>query len=263
MPSPPTTTASSDGMPCGWRRHLESRWTCLQTPRQGSSARMSQPWLIERIWRISCTTSDCTPLFSLIALLAHHAVMHRLATRSNLNMFPAMQPGAICGLIGAKVQLLHMWGVVCRLDSKEVVLAAMWDLLTMQCDRHGQNVHLDESAKLTLIDHDQAFGDAWRACGFDSLFLPTTQKHAVNLLGFAWCLKMPDDSPRRSPDASHFNIMHAMDYRCHAPGGKVGDRYPPGFSQCLESISTSTYRQVACCSTIAWNPDSMQINLSQ
>ena len=137
----------------------------------------------------------------------------------------------------------------------------MWDLLTMQCDRHGQNAHLDESGKLTLIDNDQALGDAWRPCGFDSLFLPTTQKHAVNLLGFGNALKMPGG--KEYPEAEHFNIMHAMDYRCHAPGGKIGDHFSPRFKQCLEGISTSTYRQVASCSHVVCMPDCLQINVSQ
>jgi hypothetical protein len=66
------------------------------------------------------------------------------------------------------------------------VLAAIWDLLTMQCDRHGQNAYVDGAGRLTLIDLDQALGDAWRVCGADSLFLPTTQKHAINALGY-WC----------------------------------------------------------------------------
>ena len=144
--------------------------------------------------------------------------------------------------------------VTCRLDSEEVVLAAMWDLLTMQCDRHGQNVHLDENAKLTLIDLDQALGDAWRICGFDSIFLPTTQKHAIMMLGFSWAMKMPPDQLRRCPPTDHFGIMHALDYRCHAPGGKIGKSYPPRMQQCLENISTSTYRQVAVCSVAVHAP---------
>lgn len=150
--------------------------------------------------------------------------------------------------------LMNMQVVLCRLDSKHVVLSALWDLLTMQCDRHGQNVYLDETAKLTLIDLDQALGDAWRICGFDSVFLPTTQKHAINQLGFGFVMKIPSQAPQQD----NFGIMHALDYRCHAPGGKIGQNYPPRLQQCLQDISSSTYRQVhsvaaACTTPCAWN----------
>lgn len=125
-----------------------------------------------------------------------------------------------------------------------MVLSTIWDLLTMQCDRHGQNVYLDESGQLTLIDLDQALGDAWRVCGFDSLFLPTSQKHAINLLGYGFVMKMPFEAPESRP-VTDSSIMHVLDYRCHAPGGKIGKNYPPKLQQCLQDISSSTYRQVS------------------
>ena len=61
--------------------------------------------------------------------------------------------------------------------------AAIFDLLTSQCDRHAENVFLlaaphgaaDASPRMTLIDNDQMLGEAWRPCGVDSIFLPTTQ----------------------------------------------------------------------------------------
>lgn len=132
--------------------------------------------------------------------------------------------------------------MLCRLDSKHIVLSALWDLITLQCDRHGQNVFIDDSATLTLIDLDQALGDAWRKCAFDSIFLPTSQKHAITNLGFWFTMKLPSDNPPKEPGG--LGIQHVMDYRCHAPGGKIGRDYTQKFEQCLKRISSSTYRQV-------------------
>lgn len=56
------------------------------------------------------------------------------------------------------------------LDVVKVVLAALFDLLTFQVDRHAQNVFIDENGKLTLIDNEQ-----WLGSGINSLFLPTTE----------------------------------------------------------------------------------------
>jgi hypothetical protein len=134
--------------------------------------------------------------------------------------------------------LEHQARCWCRVNSTEVVLAAIWDLLTMQCDRHGQNVFIDEHGSLTLIDLDQAFGDAWRVCGVDSLFLPTTQKYMINLLGY-WYVMKHHKHPQRSISPQIW-----LDYRCHAEGGAIGRRYPPRVQQCLEAISSMQPVQV-------------------
>lgn len=42
-----------------------------------------------------------------------------------------------------------------NMNGTRVVQAAMLDLLTSQCDRHSQNVFMDEHGKLTLIDNQQ------------------------------------------------------------------------------------------------------------
>jgi len=64
------------------------------------------------------------------------------------------------------------------------VLAAVFDLLFSQCDRHGQNLYLTPDGGVSLIDNDQCFGSGWRPCGADSLFLPGTQKFEVARLGY-------------------------------------------------------------------------------
>jgi hypothetical protein len=108
----------------------------------------------------------------------------------------------------------------------------------MQCDRHGQNVYVDSIGHLTLIDLDQALGDAWRVCGVDSLFLPTTQKHTINVLGYGYTMKMATAPHER------FALQHALDYRCHVAGGVIGVNYPPLVMKCLSAISSMTPSEV-------------------
>ena len=40
----------------------------------------------------------------------------------------------------------------------QVQLAAIWDLFTSQCDRHAENVFVDQNGSLQIIDNDKAMG---------------------------------------------------------------------------------------------------------
>lgn len=40
----------------------------------------------------------------------------------------------------------------------QVQLAAIWDLFTSQCDRHAENVFVDQNGNLQIIDNDKAMG---------------------------------------------------------------------------------------------------------
>ncbi len=62
-------------------------------------------------------------------------------------------------------------------------MAAMFDLLTSQCDRHAQNIFVTESGQLALIDNESSLGVWRRTCAFDSILLPTTQKQEISRLG--------------------------------------------------------------------------------
>lgn len=53
----------------------------------------------------------------------------------------------------------------------QVVLQSVYDLLTAQCDRHGENIFITASGHLTFIDNDRALGVVPR-CGADSVLLP-------------------------------------------------------------------------------------------
>lgn len=80
-----------------------------------------------------------------------------------------------------------------RINHTAIKLAAIFDVMTSQCDRHQQNIFMNEHGKVWAIDNDQVSGTAWRTCAFDSLLLPTTQKFAINHLGFFYVMKHPAD----------------------------------------------------------------------
>ena len=62
-----------------------------------------------------------------------------------------------------------------------MVHAAIFDLLTSQCDRHAQNLFIAEDGGIKLIDNERAFYENhW--CAIDSILLPTTKKYAINVM---------------------------------------------------------------------------------
>ncbi len=66
-----------------------------------------------------------------------------------------------------------------KLNKTRIIRAAIYDLLTSQCDRHAQNVFLDADGNIKLIDNLQALQFSWYHCAMDSIFLPGTQKWAT------------------------------------------------------------------------------------
>jgi hypothetical protein len=66
----------------------------------------------------------------------------------------------------------------------------------------------------------------WRPCGVDSIFLPGTQKFEISRLGFNYVMKAPHDSPAQDYSRAA-SPLQLLDYRCHAPGAKLGTDYPP------------------------------------
>ncbi|KAI8464996.1 MAG: hypothetical protein J3K34DRAFT_380094 [Monoraphidium minutum] len=130
-----------------------------------------------------------------------------------------------------------------RLSHSDVIQAAVFDLLTSQCDRHAQNVYVSRAGRLSLIDNDQAYGSSWRPCGVDSIFLPGTQKHEIQRLGFKYVMKSPKTAPDGRPSRGA-SPLQLLDYRCHVPGGALGTAYPPRVAACLKNISSMTKQQV-------------------
>ncbi|GFR47810.1 hypothetical protein Agub_g9587 [Astrephomene gubernaculifera] len=126
-----------------------------------------------------------------------------------------------------------------RLNKTHVVRAALYDLLSSQCDRHSQNVFLSESGELTLIDNLQAMQYSWVNCAMDSIFLPGTQKNMILRWGGNVVSKVRGAKMRRS-----VNPMVVLDYRCYVEGGKIGTNYDPQLRQCLTKLSKMTPKEV-------------------
>jgi hypothetical protein len=40
----------------------------------------------------------------------------------------------------------------------KVLYSGIWDLLTAQCDRHSENIFIDNGGNLQFIDNDKALG---------------------------------------------------------------------------------------------------------
>lgn len=130
-----------------------------------------------------------------------------------------------------------------KLNTKQVVLAAIFDLLTSQCDRHAQNVFIDERGNIKLIDNEACLQTTWKNCAFDSIFVPTTQKQEIVRLTNAYVLKKIS---RDSPDYPKYSAdpQLLLDYRCYVEGGELGTNYPPKVKQCLQKISKMTVPEV-------------------
>lgn len=145
--------------------------------------------------------------------------------------------------------LLISTGLACRVKSADVVLNAIWDLMTSQADTHGENIFVDVDGTLTHVDIDEAFGHRGIPSGFNSLFLPTSQENAINALGKDFVLKQPNGRPPRQPtypNPREFGIQYLLDYRCHAEGGAIGKNYPKKVQALLERLSKMTAHEVQC-----------------
>mmetsp|Transcript_4979 Transcript_4979/g.12507 ORF Transcript_4979/g.12507 Transcript_4979/m.12507 type:complete len:483 (-) Transcript_4979:195-1643(-) len=125
--------------------------------------------------------------------------------------------------------------VMAKVNSTQVVRAAIYDLLFSMCDRHLGNIFIDLDGNIKLIDNDQAFGitdEKHEMCSLSSVFLPTTQCHAIAALGKDYAKRrLPQDKPQPP------NPGVTLDYRCHAPGGKIGREYPPQVQHCLHKFA--------------------------
>ncbi|KAG2490125.1 hypothetical protein HYH03_011431 [Edaphochlamys debaryana] len=131
-----------------------------------------------------------------------------------------------------------------KLNKTRVLRAAIFDLLTSQCDRHAQNVMLQEDGNFVLIDNDATLNLLHHTCGFDSIFVPNTLKYEAARTANHWVLKLPGADTVPRPPSLDFQIL--LDYRCALPEGReaMGTSYPPQVEQCLRHIADMTPEQI-------------------
>lgn len=120
--------------------------------------------------------------------------------------------------------------------------AAIFDLLTSQCDRHANNVFVDESGGLSLIDNGDALGRQDLCPSgvlLNSLFHPSSPHHTYATVGRQ---SVQQNSSSLRID---YPLPHArMDYRCHH-GGNIGYNYPPGVKKCLRKFQSTRQEELA------------------
>jgi len=102
---------------------------------------------------------------------------------------------------------------------------------------------VNKAGQIKLIDNEAALQSSWKNCGFDSILVPTTQKHNIVRFSNQFILKLVTaaDAPRGFADPQ---IL--LDYRCYLLDGKeeIGTDYPPQIRQCLAKISSMSVKEV-------------------
>ena len=71
-----------------------------------------------------------------------------------------------------------------KLNSTEIILGALYDLLFSQADRHADNLLIDDEHHISLIDNDKALGVYGGHT--NSVFLPTTGLYEYGVWGRDW-----------------------------------------------------------------------------
>ncbi|KAG2497271.1 hypothetical protein HYH03_004855 [Edaphochlamys debaryana] len=136
-----------------------------------------------------------------------------------------------------------------KLNRTRVVRAAIFDLLTSQCDRHAQNIFMQADGNIKLIDNESCLQHMWMHCAFDSVMVPTTQKQEIVRLANHFVIKLAaaateDGTP--IPGANRADPQLLLDYRCYLPDGQdtMGTNYPPEVTTCLKRIAGMTPQEV-------------------
>eukprot|EP00798_Chlamydomonas_sp_ICE-L_P026263 gene26263-17365_t len=129
-----------------------------------------------------------------------------------------------------------------KLNKTRVVEVALMDLLTSQCDRHSQNVFINEHGNIKVIDNLQAMHFTGTQCGVDSLFLPGTSKNEIVRFGNGQVHKEPKANV--SAFRGRLDPMVLLDYRCYVDGGEIGNNYPPRLNKCLTKLANMSAEEV-------------------
>eukprot|EP00798_Chlamydomonas_sp_ICE-L_P026265 gene26265-17367_t len=133
-----------------------------------------------------------------------------------------------------------------KLNKTRVVEVALMDLLTTQCDRHSQNVFIDEHGNIKVIDNLQAmhFSGTWRLStgGANSLFLPGTGNNEVVRFGLSQVTKQANANINAFK--KRLNPMVLLDYRFYVDGGEIGNNYPPRLNKCLTKLANMSAEEV-------------------
>lgn len=140
-----------------------------------------------------------------------------------------------------------------RIDSRAVLQSALFDALFASGDRHLEHVMLQEGGGLTLIDNAHTILESPHNTRHtaNSLFLPGANFQLRNKLGFPFlhCCTLKSTCPvPKPPTCPERHTLYwpalLLDYRCHAPRGRVGHAMPPKMHACLHELATTKKAEV-------------------
>eukprot|EP00239_Pterosperma_sp_CCMP1384_P011024 CAMPEP_0197862918 /NCGR_PEP_ID=MMETSP1438-20131217/40026_1 /TAXON_ID=1461541 /ORGANISM="Pterosperma sp., Strain CCMP1384" /LENGTH=348 /DNA_ID=CAMNT_0043480639 /DNA_START=175 /DNA_END=1221 /DNA_ORIENTATION=- len=161
------------------------------------------------------------------------AVSHEYATGLSLsNIFAGP----------SKIPLKERQALLNRVNGTQVTIAAVFDLLTMQGDRHDENVYIKPNGNIQLIDNlDHAFVYP------NSIFLPQTFLHERLYVSNGGMR-----NPRTKRKASFANGKYSrrewpklrFDMRCYEDPSRP-KRLPRGVFPCLDRIAKKGWQWVA------------------
>ena len=142
--------------------------------------------------------------------------------------------GASLEMLTIKLPSTDLLRLMAAIPHTAVRDAAIFDVLFLQSDRHGENVFVTDDGYFKLIDsRDGAFGE-----GLDTVFLASTVVFERNRIGNE---RMYNSS--RDP-VSHHWPQTTLDYRCHVPGGAIGRNLPPQVRSCVDKLAGMSVEQV-------------------
>jgi hypothetical protein len=96
-----------------------------------------------------------------------------------------------------------------------VLQAALFDVLTMQCNRHAGNVHVTEQGGILLLGTEVCLKAVQSMCSYNSVLLPGSQLQEVARFGQDYVWKRYGAA---QPDLAAVKPELLLDYRCHVDG---------------------------------------------
>ena len=125
-----------------------------------------------------------------------------------------------------------------KIDPDRILKLALFDLLTSQGDRHGQNIFITEDGLIHGIDNESSMRNQ-----LNSMLIPGGQKFETYRVGFihtVCSLRNNCDTARPSPST----LGAMLDYRCYVDGGSIGKKYPKQFEEFLRKVDAMEDEEV-------------------
>ena len=127
-------------------------------------------------------------------------------------------------------------------DLSRIKDIALYELLTSQRDRHGQNVFFDESGDATVIDNESSMLSSEEA-GLNTMFIPGGQKYETYRVGYEKMTCSQTNTCETAP-VKNPTMGILLDYRCYVDGGYIGKNYSPTLTAYLEKLEGMSAKEI-------------------